>query len=143
VAAVHELVAKKRFDTDVKNLRAAAAGLGFFINGDAYPVLDVTIQHTRPLRLVLTAPEWDQEPPSIALRNVAGQPMPGPFPGGIFNPGPHPTTQLPFVCMPGSKEFHTHPGHTNETWEGFRGTSAKTLTGIVMQLGQEWKDRVT
>ena len=140
---MHEILARSRFDTDIRNFGPAiAARLRILVNNAVYPRWDLTVEHTRPLRLVLTAPEWDEKPPSIGLCKADGSPMKDGLPGGIFNSGAHPATGLPFVCMPGSREFHTHPSHLNETWESFRGTPGKTLTGIAMQLADAWRTGV-
>ena len=138
---MHPALAKKRFDDDVKNLNPELASrLGLTVNNAEYPVWDVTVEHTKPVRLIFTATEWDEAPPSIAICKPDGQPMTEGIPGGLFNPGPHDRTGRAFVCMPGSLEFHTHGSHVNETWEGFKGKAGKTLTGILLQLASGWRD---
>ena len=71
---------------------------------------------------------YDLEPPSLMFAN--------PFTGGPGTPylpilhvdpatksvqplvpdGVHPATGLPFLCIPGTWEFHSHMEHTNEPW---------------------------
>lgn len=34
--------------------------------------------------------------------------------------GSHPSTGLPFVCLRGFKEYHTHPQHTDDPWDQYR-----------------------
>lgn len=73
---------------------------------------------------------YDLEPPSLMFSN--------PFTGGpgepylpilhldpqtraaqpLVPPGVHPETGLPFLCIPGTREFHAHMEHTNEPWLG-------------------------
>jgi hypothetical protein len=79
-----------------------------------YPILDVTILHTRSLRLRLHCESWDEIPPSIDLLNVDGSFVGGAMPGDIFHNGPHPNTGRPFVCMRGTREYHTHSSHLGD-----------------------------
>jgi hypothetical protein len=143
VAAVHPALAKKRFDEDVRNLNPELASrLGLTIHSAEYPVWDVTVEHIRPVRLIFTAPDWNETPPSIAICKPDGEPMTDGIPGGLFNATAHDRTGRPFVCMAGSLEFHTHSSHVNETWEGFKGKPGKTLTGILLQLASGWREIV-
>lgn len=32
----------------------------------------------------------------------------------------HPVTQLPFVCLQGLAEYHTHPSHLDDSWDRYR-----------------------
>lgn len=34
---------------------------------------------------------------------------------------PHPSTDLPFLCMPGVREYHDHPQHSGNDWSLYRG----------------------
>ncbi|MES2304296.1 MAG: putative metal-binding protein [Gemmatimonadota bacterium] len=62
-----------------------------------------------------------------------------PDPTGVFNGGAHPATGRPFVCMRGSREYHAHPSHIAELWEGIRRSSAYDLGGILTQLWHAWQ----
>ncbi len=62
--------------------------------------------------------------------------------GSVFNPSAHTQTGQPFVCMRGSREFHTHEGHRGETWDGYRGLSGNDLLGLLDQLSQVWRRAV-
>jgi hypothetical protein len=139
---VHEVLALAKFDNDVADLGDVAAdSCGLTVNQRAYPILDVTIRHSRPLRLRMNAPNWDDQPPGIELLNPDGSPLAGTVPGGIFHPGPHPSTGRPFICMRGSLEFHTYPGHVNESWAQYRGQDGMGLIGIVMQIADNWREQ--
>jgi len=116
-----------------------AASYGLVVNERAFPVLDVTVNHTRPLRLRMIANNWDNQPPSVGLFNPDGLPLTGPIPGGIFHPGPHPGTGKPFVCMRGTQEFHTHGSHLNESWAQYRGQDGMGLVGILLQIVTGWR----
>ena len=140
---MHEVLARTNFERDVADLGAVAANsYQLTVNGRVYPILDVTICHSRPLRLRLRADDWDDQPPSIELLNPDGSAMTDRLPGSIFHPGPHPATGRPFICMRGSREFHTHPSHLNESWAQYRGQDGMGLIGIVMQIATTWREQV-
>jgi hypothetical protein len=140
---VHEALARVNFDRDVAGFSdVAAERFGLFIHSRAFPVLDATIRHTKPLRVRLRGDDWDDLPPSIELLNPDGTPWSSAVPGGVFHPGPHPDTHRPFICMRGSREFHTFPGHVNEKWEQYRGQDGMGLAGILVQLAVAWRKAV-
>jgi hypothetical protein len=41
---------------------------------------------------------------------------------------------VPFVCLPGVREYHEHPGHTGDSWLLHRGGGEGTLFFILDQL---------
>jgi Predicted metal binding domain len=43
---------------------------------------------------------------------------------------------VPFICLPGVREYHLHPAHTNDRWELRRGSGEGTLLWILEQLWQ-------
>jgi hypothetical protein len=88
-----------------------------------------------------TCPEWNELPPSIALLDRDGKYLSAIArdPGGVFNPGPHPMTGRPFICMRGALEYHTHPSHLNDPWGQLRGKSSYDLGGIVTQVWRAWR----
>jgi hypothetical protein len=138
---VHEALSRAKFEEDVAKLGSVVAGTYHLqVHSNTFPILDVTIEHSRPLRARMHADNWDELPPSIDLLNLDGSAMPsGSIPGGVFNPGPHPNTNRPFVCMRGSREFHTHAGHQQERWEHYRGQAGMGLVGILLQLAGAWR----
>lgn len=47
----------------------------------------------------------------------------------------HPTTNVPFLCMQGVREYHEHPQHTGDDWMLYRGTTVLTLlTSLVRSI---------
>jgi Predicted metal binding domain len=38
---------------------------------------------------------------------------------------------LPFLCLPGVREYHDHPGHSGDPWELHRRTGAGTLVRLL------------
>lgn len=136
---MHEALARAIFDRDVAALTdKSAARQKLIVHERSFPVLDVTIEHRRPLRLRLQADGWDETPPSIVLLNPDGSLWTGPLPGGVFN-APHPSTGRPFICMRGVREYHTHPSHLNEHWDNYRRQDGMSLVGILMQLCHAWR----
>lgn len=137
---VHEALARKNFERDTAFLTEAyCARLGWELHQCAFPVLDITVKAATPIRLRSTCQNWDEEPPSIAILTADGQPWTGSLPGGQFNRGPHNITGLPFICMRGAKEFHTHSGHLQEHWATYRGQAGMNLAGILTQLSHAWR----
>jgi hypothetical protein len=136
----HEQLSRILFDRDVSSLTENfASSLGLTINERSWPILDVTVQHALPIRFRFDATAWDDVPPSISLLNPDGTPFSGKVPGGQFNPGPHPSTGRPFVCMRGAKEYHSHPSHIGDVWENYRGHDGMNLLGILMQITAAWR----
>ncbi|BAM93142.1 hypothetical protein S58_71780 [Bradyrhizobium oligotrophicum S58] len=140
-------LSKAAFDRDVGRIDVRSARMrGWTILEANYPILDVLFDHAAaaPLRLRFRCDDWDEVPPSIELLNREGHHLTTAPPnvGNVFHPGGHPSTGRPFVCMRGAREFHTHPSHTTELWDNYRGQSGMDLGGIVFQLWQAWKRSV-
>lgn len=137
----HETVSRALFEQDVAHITAVVAQrLKLVIHSKQWPVLDVTIEHTQPLRLKFICDDWDDTPPSLALLNVDGTPFSGALPGGsIFNSSAHPSTGRTFICMRGVREYHTHPSHVNEGWGNYRGQDGMSVFGILMQVKDAWR----
>lgn len=119
-----------------------AEAYGWVLHEVAFPIIDCEFTHAgrTPLRLKTDWSEWDEQPPTILLLNSAGEPLktlPGKLPN-VFNGSPHPHTKRPFICMAGSKEFHTHPSHLNEPWEQFRNKPGYDIGGILMRIWNAW-----
>lgn len=139
-AAVHEALAKANFERDVAALSdVAAVRLNLTVHAKGFPVLDATVNHKRPIRFRMTAPNWNEQPPSIEILKPDGEPWTEPLPGGVFNSSLHDVTRRPFICMRGALEYHTHSSHLNEKWETYRGQSGMELVGILMQLAEAWR----
>lgn len=46
----------------------------------------------------------------------------------------HPPQNIPFLCLPGVREYHQHPFHSNDPWLDHRGKGEGTLGFIIDQL---------
>ncbi|MBS4064042.1 MAG: hypothetical protein KGZ74_05755 [Chitinophagaceae bacterium] len=83
----------------------------------------------------LTRPELNIQ----LLRQQSIQP-PGQQAEGIINTSPldliqfHTPGLVPFVCIPGIREYHEHPAHSNDPWLSHRRKGEGTLGFIIDQL---------
>ena len=106
-----------------------------------YPVLEVRFDRDgrAPMRVRMQCDNWNDQPPSVTLLDSEGNPL-GAAPAGsnIFHQGPHDATKLPFVCMAGTREYHTHSSHVGDLWENYRLGSGYDLGGILTQIWNGW-----
>lgn len=143
---MHSLASKALFDKGVTFPDALVADRGWRLVSTTFPLLDVIFEAPQrvPLRLQFQCADWNDLPPSIILLDAAGNfSLPNGIPqfsAGVINPGPHPQTGRPFICMRGAREYHQHPSHATDLWEPLRGNSAYELGGIVTQIWRAWRD---
>lgn len=108
----------------------------------SFPILDVGFEadHRVPFRVQMNCEDWNELPPSITLLSIDGEVLTkAPTgPRSIFHQGPHPITKRPFVCMAGSREYHTHSSHRSDSWENYRLRSGYDLGGILTQIWSGW-----
>ncbi len=140
---MHPAASKALFEEEAKHLTPALfERRRWVLHALAYPLINMsfTAPGRTPLRLTFRFDDWNDLPPSIRLENSDGVPLQTilPNPTGIFHAGPHDTTRLPFVCMRGAREYHTHPSHIGDLWEPLRGKSRYTLGGIITQVWNGW-----
>ena len=107
------------------------------------PVVDIgfEIDGRTGLRLWLNFDDWNDQPPSILLLSMVGEPLATVprDPGGVFNSSAHPATRRPFICMAGSREYHTHPSHVNDSWDNYKSRGGYDIGGILTQLWYAWQ----
>jgi hypothetical protein len=46
----------------------------------------------------------------------------------------HGPDEVPFVCLPGVKEYHEHPAHSGDSWLNHRGNGERTLFFLLEKL---------
>ncbi len=141
---MHPAAAKALFDEDAQHLSAAlAARRGWTLHAVAYPLIDCSFSapNRTTLRLKLACDDWNDLPPSITLHTADGTPLSALLnnPTGVFNGGPHPVTHRPFVCMRGSREYHTHPSHVADRWESLQNLANYNLGCILTQVWHAWQ----
>lgn len=141
---MHPAAARALFESQVATLTPALAQRrGWVLHEVAWPVIDCsfTTQRRTTLRVRLRCDDWNDQPPSIDLLNADGSYLTRNManPTGVFNMSAHHTTGRPFVCMAGSREYHTHPSHITEYWAGFKDRASHDLGGLLTQLWHAWR----
>ena len=48
----------------------------------------------------------------------------------------HGPDEIPFLCLPGVREYHAHPAHTSDSWLSHRGRGEGTLFAILSTIYQ-------
>jgi len=138
---VNELAAKQFFDRDVAAMQAAAKLRAWKVNEVTYPMLDVSFDDgARPgLRLRVHADEWNERPASFELLQLDGQPLTRMPQGHSHFHASHPSVARPFICMAGTREYHSHPSHVGDHWNNYRTKPGFDLGGLVGQVWALWK----
>ncbi|MGI8641651.1 MAG: putative metal-binding protein [Pyrinomonadaceae bacterium] len=141
---MHEAASKAIFDSQVGKLNERLLQLrGWVLHSTEYPILDVSFHKEPrvPLRVRLICDNWDEQPPSIQFLSLDGNLLTviKRDPAGIINESPHPSTGRPFVCAPGSLEYHTHSSHIADLWSNYKNQSDFDLGGILTKLWSGWK----
>lgn len=87
----------------------------------------------------LTYENYDLWPPSLTFIDPFTKTPAKPHVGAIMQTSEgfrnvliesHPDTGLPFLCLPGIREYHTHPQHTGDDWLLHRPTHEGRLSNI-------------
>jgi hypothetical protein len=149
---MHELASRALFLEQTKYLQGKLAeARGWVFHQLEYPLIEVTftdsVKRRISSRMRWSCENWDDNPPSVTLMNATGVPLKcadppavefWPNSSGIFNPTPHPGTGLPFICMAGILEYHTHPSHIGDAWDGYRTREGYDLGGLLSQVWNGW-----
>jgi hypothetical protein len=140
---MHPAASKALFEEDVATLTSAlATRRGWQFHSLDYPVIDCSLSATNrtPLRLKFDCNNWNDSPPAITLHTQDGALVTARQnnPTGIFHPDVHPVTHQFFICMKGTREYHTHPSHVADAWENVRGHTNYSLGGILTQIWNGW-----
>lgn len=143
VAVMHELASKALFEQQTQGLIPRLFNSrGWNLYKIEYPIIDIgfTAEGRTGLRLKFECSNWNELPPSITLMTLDGTILAtlAPNPTNVFNTGHHQLTGRPFICMRGSREYHTHPGHINDLWENYRNQPGNDLGGLISQLWNAW-----
>lgn len=113
----------------------------WILNELQYPIIDITfLNPTRAsFRVRIKCENYDELPCSFEFLDSNGEYLIKiPRGSGVINHGNHPTTKKPFVCSPGSLEYHTHPNHVADLWENYRGKSGFDIGGMITQIHNAW-----
>lgn len=145
VAAMHELASQAFFNAEVSHLSAErlAKHRGWVFHKLEYPTIDCEFREEgkTTIRLQFQCDNWNEQPPSISLLTPEGAPLTAlpSNPTSVFNFSAHPHTGRSFICMRGSREYHTHPSHLNDPWDNLKGSTDYTLGGILTQIWNAWR----
>ena len=92
-----------------------------------------------------------KEIPTRLSRAIPGQEIPVPVPGGpklqmrmaqdLMQA--HSPEDLPFLCVPGVKEYHDHPGHSGDPWEMHRSAGEGRLVHLLSVISKYGLEPVT
>ena len=144
---MHRIAAKALFDSQLAAVSGSlAATRRWTIHKIEFPILDCEFRHANKpsLRVRFECDDWNTIPPSIELLTADGKALTA-LPGrstGVFNNSAHPISGKPFICMRGSREYHTHNSHLNDPWEPLRDQSNMSLGGILTQIWNAWRKEV-
>ena len=118
------------------------------MHSDSYPLIEVTFfaADRTPIRVRMECAGSPREPVSFSLLRADGSPLPTgtspevhPNPTGVLNGGPHSAEPRPFVCTPGSREYHTHESHLNESWDSYRTKDGFKPAAMMTQVWRAWQ----
>lgn len=140
---MNEVVSKALFEDQVAALTCRLLALRQWeVMVRAYPLLEIVfrVEGREPLLLQMRFDQWNALPPSIQMLTTNREPLQKPLQGGpgIFHAGPHPDTGKPFICMAGTREYHTHPSHLNDLWDHRRGLEDFSIGGLLTQIWNGW-----
>jgi hypothetical protein len=142
-AVVNSALSTVLFDEEVKYLQGELLQIrGWRVFERAFPVLDVGFERVgrQGLRARLRCDNWNDLPPAVTLHDISGAlltTLPT-GPTGVFNSSRHDVTQIPFICMAGSREYHTHPSHIADSWDNYKNRPGYQLCGILEQIWSAW-----
>lgn len=139
---MHELVSRAFFDEQTKGIKRIASLREWVIFRVEYPIIDVGFTGmSKDIRIRMVCNDWNELPPSIELLTFSGNHLSDirTDPGGVFNNSPHPFIGRPFICMIGSREYHTHSSHINDHWSNHKDMSGNDLGGILTRVWRAWE----
>ena len=143
-------VSHRKFKSEIRSLETEVTTYvsikGWRLVSTIYPTLAVVLRHVRSHREIefrFVCDDWDELPPSLTLHDPEdGRELPwAEWPKGVWSVHEsHPSTGKPFLCLPGIREYHTHPSHLSNKWEGYRQQSAYRLRDIIDRVHQRFND---
>jgi len=147
---MHELASKALFiaQTEILSTKLAEAR-GWVLHMMEYPTIDLAFTQSgrTTLRLRVNCTGWNMQPPTFRLLSSTGIPLAVSNPppaeihpngSGIFNPNAHPLTGEPFICMRGSREYHTHESHLQDHWDACLRLPGYDIGGLLTQIWHAW-----
>ena len=143
-------VSLRKFETEIRSLETAVAAYAatrdWRIVSTAYPTLSVAFLHSRSSREIefrFACDDWDELPPSLTLHDPTdGRELSwAEWPKEVWSVlASHTSTQKPFLCLPGIREYHSHTSHLGDKWEGYRLQTTYRLLYIVDRVHRRFED---
>lgn len=139
---MNPVLSKVFFESQTKDLGGRIAQIrSWVIHSLTYPVIDISFTHgnRKAFRVRMKCENYNELPPSIELLSKDEKFLKKvPIGTFVLNQGPHPITKRPFICNPGSLEYHTHRSHKNDLWDNYRKRPEYNLGGILTQIYNAW-----
>lgn len=137
-----ELLSRNLFEKEIGGIVRIAPLRGWTVFDTSYPIIDMGFTgHNKNIRIRMVCDNWNELPPSIELLDMDGKYLASirRDPAGVFNDSAHARTGRPFICMVGSREYHTHESHLNDHWANHSQRSGYDLGGILTQVWRAWE----
>ncbi len=139
---MNQTLSKAIFEKETKELNGRGAQVrSWIVNELNYPIVDITFTRAgrKPFQVKMKCQDYDELPSSIEFLSADGNLLTiVPSGTSVINGGPHSVTQRPFICSPGTLEYHTHVSHVPDKWENYRGKPEYDLGGILTQIYHAW-----
>jgi hypothetical protein len=135
---VHEALAKANFERDAAFLTPRfLESRDWTVNELQFPIMDVTFNGSKPIRVRLQCDNWNEEQPLETLLKPDGTDWNGPTttPDSIFNAG----NGRAFICMRGFRGYHLYGNHTSDLWANHKDQDGNNLPGLLDQLSAAWR----
>ena len=124
-------------------LKPPAVVCGVLIDFTNYDIDPPSVRLTDPFT---RRPYLAKELPTVLLRKQQANPL-GEIAAGqpgaavrFMSTAPlmqwHDLSEVPFLCIPGVREYHEHPAHTGDSWLAHRGLGEGTLFHILSTIYQ-------
>ncbi len=119
------------------NLKPPAIAFGALIDFTNYDFWPMSVRLADPFTQV---PYKAKDLPALLVRAVVPPTVDGKSPQSPIAIQPQPLMQsygddaVPFLCLPGVREYHTNPAHTGDSWFIHRAQGEGTLHFILEQL---------
>jgi hypothetical protein len=148
-------LSKELFDSAIRELlenKALSADRGWLFLNTTYPRLLIAVAHRRSGKIrgfEFDFTDWNDQPPALRLVDVQTlEALPGSLwprdssgrwhaSGWISAGGVQ--TQIPFMCMVGIREYHTHQSHVGDNWSNHRDSNDYTIANIVVQVTEAFQ----
>ncbi len=153
---VDPMVSQAKFEQEITDFQASRLThreRGWFLLYAVFPIAEVllVVPSSQPLAAPVVVrfdySNYDAEPPSVTLAHpLTGEPfamkdLPIQVMQVIRGDGPMQQLQslmqaygpddVPFLCVPGVKEYHDNPAHTGDPWELYRTQGAGRLARLL------------